>query len=109
MPDCNPYFGWYNAHQIFTTATPQRSSSGQEVTTETGSGGGWKPPQPPQPAVINKIQIGECLVQGDKNDTPGVVLSDIRRWRATWLTYTMNDKPPGMEIKPSNEQLTALN
>ena len=43
MPDCNPYNDWYNAHQIFTAATPQRGPSGQEVSTETGNGEVWKP------------------------------------------------------------------
>ena len=65
MPDCNPYFEWYNAHQISKAATPQRNSLGQEVTTETGDGGhSWKPPPPPQPAVISKIQIGPTARTG---------------------------------------------
>ena len=106
--DCNPYGAWL---QLTTAAANFVAHPQQAQDNNQGAqGGAWAPPAPPPQAMATqKIVIGDFLVQGDKNEIPGIVLSDVRRWRGNWSRHSPGGREPDADIDPTNEQLAALN
>ena len=109
--DTDPYGAWLQMHTAAANYDPQYGGRvQQQANNQWAQGGAWAPPAPPPQAVAaQKLIVGDFLVQGDKNEIPGIVLSDVRRWRGNWALHSPGGREPDADIDPSNEQLTALN